>query len=260
MINYGVGITPDRYLIVIFVGALMIKQTKHFIHDFAPFLFILVGYDFLRGFADKINPHIHYLELVPTIDLQQLFYTPLHLHWYDYGASYLYMIHFAVPLILAFFLWLNNRRNFREFMLALSLLSYSALVFFVVYPVAPPWLASQMGFIPSVANIPAVVGTRLPHILDSLIPTFYGLIPQNFVATLPSIHAAYAFLVFLFARKFYPRLGWLMIIYPLVIWLVVIYLGQHYLIDVLLGSIMAYISYLVAHIVVKKFGKELDFL
>jgi hypothetical protein len=62
MITQGIGLTPDRYLVVLFAGTLIIGKVHHFIRDFTPFILLLVAYDFLRGFADKLNPVIHYTE------------------------------------------------------------------------------------------------------------------------------------------------------------------------------------------------------
>src|SRR5579884_1772693 len=168
MLRLGIGITPDRYLVVLLAGAFLIRHSKNFIHDFAPFILIIIGYDFIRSFADILNPKVDYLLPINltnfifhgqnlTVLLQQKFYTNGSLHWYDFGASYLYLLHFAVPLVLAFLIWLKNRKGFREVMLGLSLLSYGSLIIYLIHPTAPPWLASQHGYLPHITKISDVV-------------------------------------------------------------------------------------------------------
>lgn len=269
MINFGIGITPDRYFIVLFAGALLIKHSQHFIHDFAPFLLILIAYDFMRGFAPAINHRVHFLSpiqitqfifngKIPTIELQRLFYTPGYLHWYDYFASFLYLLHFAIPLAFSFLLWFNNRRNFREFMIGLSLLSYAALITYVIYPVAPPWYASLHGYLPPLTKIFNVVMQSHPEVFH--IPTLYQSIRPNLVAAIPSMHASYAFLVFLYSLKFFKPASIFLLIYTLAMWISIVYLGEHYVIDIVSGVILCLVVFKLSNIIVAKYGKVLEYL
>ena len=59
------------------------------------------------------------------------------------------------------------------------------------------------------------------------------------MAAMPSIHAAYPFLGFLFGFRL---LGWRalpLLIYSACVWLSVVYLGEHYVVDVIGGIILA---------------------
>ena len=51
------------------------------------------------------------------------------------------MMHFVIPLSFAYLLWLHKREHFARFTGAFLLLSYAALMTFLVFPAAPPWLA-----------------------------------------------------------------------------------------------------------------------
>ncbi|MGH2511882.1 MAG: phosphatase PAP2 family protein, partial [Candidatus Limnocylindrales bacterium] len=68
-------------------------------------------------------------------------------------------------------------------------------------------------------------------------------INPNDVAAFPSLHAAYPTLAFLFARRAFGRIGWLMLGYAACVWFAVIYLGDHYLVDVLGGIGYALVAY-----------------
>lgn len=266
MITQGIGITPDRYLIVLLAGAFLIHHSKHFIHDFVPFILIIIGYDFLRGFADDINPRIDYLtpinstkwlfqNHIPTVDLQNMFYHGV-LHWYDYSASILYLLHFAMPLAFGFFLWFYNRHNFREFMLGLGLVSYLALLVYLIYPTAPPWLASQKGLIPPITKIFNVVLSTIPEKIH--LPTIYDDIGGNLVAAIPSMHGGYSFLVFLYAVRYLGKWGYLFAPYFLLMWLTIIYLGEHYLLDIFLGAVFSVVAFKLSQIIYSRYSKLVD--
>jgi hypothetical protein len=269
MITQGIGLTPDRYLVVLFAGTLIIGKVHHFIRDFTPFILLLVAYDFLRGFADKLNPVIHYTEPIlitklmffghnPTVDLQNWLYHPGHLAWYDYAGSILYLLHFAVPLGFAFYLWFYNRNHFRVFMLALMILSYLALLIYILFPSSPPWLASQKGYMPPVTKIFNVVMANFPENIH--LPTIYLKIQANLVAAIPSMHSGYSFLVALFGWHFFKKVRWIFILYPLAMWITIIYMGEHYVIDIIAGVLLTLISYKLSFIVAKKYAKMVRLL
>ena len=71
------------------------------------------------------------------------------------------------------------------------------------------------------------------------------LITGNPYAAVPSLHAGYAFLVFLFAVTILWNTRWrwpalfLGVLYPLAQSFAVVYTGNHYVIDVLLGYAFA---------------------
>lgn len=262
MIRLGIGITPDRYLIVLLIGSLFLHKVFKFLRDFLPFIFVILSYDFFRGLAGEINPRIHYLEKInatkfifhghiPSVELQQLFYTPGFLHWYDYAASFLYLLHFAVPLAFAFILWIYYRKGFLEFSLGLCLVSYGALLFYLVYPTAPPWLAAKYGLIPPVTKILNVVLASFPDVYH--LPTIYKVIRGNLVAAVPSMHAAYAFLVFLYAVRYFKRWGYVFLPYFLLMWLTIIYLGEHYIVDIILAVVFDLGFFGLSILIVKNF-------
>lgn len=252
MVWQGVGIAPDRYAFVLLLGSLLIKRTRSFILDWIPFLFILVSYDFLRGLAYRPDVNVHYLELIqaeqflfsqiPTITLQKLFLQTPNLAWYNYLASVIYFLHFALPLGFGYLLWLNNRHHFRQFVLGISLLSYGAWATFITFPAAPPWLASQKGYLPKVVKVLDYTTAAFPARYE--LPTIYHRLNPNPVAAIPSLHVGYPFLILLFALNFFKRKGFLFLPYIAAVILTVVYLGEHYIIDALVGILYATTFYL----------------
>lgn len=241
MITLGIGITPDRYFLVLLIGSFLIHRSKQFIWDFLPFISVLIFYDFLRGFADNLNPAVHYLGVInltkwifhnqiPTVYLQRRFYHPGHLSWYDFGASFLYMLHFGVTLAFAFGLWFYSRKHFKEFMLALVLLSYAALITYLIFPVSPPWFATVHGYLPGVTKVFNIVSSKFSSGFNP--PTIYLTFSPNLVAAFPSMHASYPFIIMLFSVRYFGWKGLIWLPYVLGMWVSIVYLGEHYFVDI----------------------------
>jgi hypothetical protein len=68
-------------------------------------------------------------------------------------------------------------------------------------------------------------------------------ISSNDVAAFPSLHAGYPFLAFLFARRAFGRVGWLMLAYTACIWFSIVYLGEHWVVDIIGGVVYAFGAY-----------------
>lgn len=247
MIWQGIGIAPDRYAFVLLFGSLLIKKTRAFLLDWLPFLLILISYDFLRGFADNLGSRVHYTELieadkmlfgaVPTLKLQAMFYNPEKLGVQDFLSAILYFLHFALPLAFGYILWIYNRAYFKKFIVSILLLSYAGWITFISYPAAPPWLASNQGYLPKVYKIMDQTLNIFPDKWN--LPTIYHQFNPNPVAAMPSLHAAYPLLILLLAIYFFGRRALFFIPYVLAVWISIVYLGEHYVIDAIIGAIYA---------------------
>lgn len=260
MIWQGIGIAPDRYAFILLLGSLLVRRTRSFVLDWIPFLFILISYDFLRGFADNLSSRVHYIELinadkflftfVPTVALQDFFYQAGNLRWYDYLATIFYFLHFALPLGFGFLLWIISKNYFRVFVLSILLLSYAGWISYLVYPAAPPWLAKEQGYLPGVHKILDETLKVFPAKFE--LPTIYHKFNPNPVAAIPSMHAAYPLLVLLYCLRFFKLKGLIFTPYVLGVWLSLIYLGEHYVIDVIIGAIYALFFYTLANLLYYK--------
>lgn len=247
MIWQGIGIAPDRYALVLLLGSLLVKKTRSFLLDWIPFLFILIAYDFLRGFADNLSPRVHYIELieadkllfggnVPTLWLQERFFTG-YVGYHDILATIFYFLHFALPLAFGYLLWIDSKVRFRQFVIAILILSYAGWISYLIYPAAPPWLAAQDGYLPGVQKIIETTFTIFPEKLH--LPTIYHNFNPNPVAAMPSMHAAYPLLVLLFAVRFWRTKALFFLPYVLFVWISMVYLGEHYVIDIIAGAAYA---------------------
>ncbi len=263
MVWQGVGIAPDRYALVLMLGSLAIRRTRRFLMDWIPFMLILISYDFLRGLATLLGNRAHFQEMIdfdtwifhtlPTVTLQQHFFNPQSLQWYDYLATIFYFLHFALPLAFGFILWIYNREHFKEFAIGISLLSYAAWATYVIFPAAPPWLANQNGYVSRVNKIMDQTFKAFPDRLH--MPTVYTEIRSNPVAAIPSLHAAYPMLVLLFALSFFGLRALFFLPYALSVWISVVYLGEHYVADIVVGVLYAVIFWFITRKIAAWFPK-----
>lgn len=259
MVWKGIGIDPSRYIFILFIPAFFLHKTRRFLMDWIPFIFLLLSYDFLRGLAPLVNNRVHYLELIqadkllfgilPSVSLQQYFYNPGNLQWYDFAATIIYFLHFALPLSFGFLVWMINKREFKRFVTAILFMSYAGWLTYVIYPAAPPWLAAQEGMISGVSKIMNETLQYFPTRLN--LPSIYHNFNPNIVAAIPSMHAAYTSLVLFFSLSLFGKKGLLFLLYFFVVTFSIVYLGEHYMIDAIIGFAYACIFFAISKFLFK---------
>ncbi len=238
------SVSPERLLLLMLIAALVLGRTRLFLTDWIPFLILFLGYEYLRGLGGKIGMPIHDVTglerlicfgQVPTILLQQAFYHAGRVSWYDIAATMFYFLHFAFPLGLGYLFWIIDRGSFLRFSRTLVGMAFAAFFFYLLLPVAPPWIA-----VPGVVKI---IDHTLPSFTDlpgvPVPATLYHWLTPNLYAAMPSLHAAFPFLGALFALRLWGRWAWPTVVYAVCVWLSLVYLGEHYVVDVIGGVVFA---------------------
>lgn len=262
----GAYFTPDRWAILLFVAAIALGQWKAFLRDWIPVVFLIFGYEFMRGLAYQFiaqhHSNIHLTELIradkfmffghlPSLWLQQKLYVQGTIHWYDVLAMVMYIMHFVFPLIFAFIVWIGSKERFWNFTITFLLMTYLGFTIYLLYPAAPPWLADQWGVIHGL-QLPfdQVFHALVPHQYDNLnMVQIWNNASGDPVAAMPSLHAAYPWITMLFAIKFFGKKGLIFVPYNAALWFAVIYLGQHWVIDIIGGITLASATFILMHFV-----------
>jgi membrane-associated phospholipid phosphatase len=173
-------------------------------------------------------------------------------HWWDALAALVYVTHFvSVPLVTGL-VWFRLRDRFRAWLAAVVAFTVVGIGGYVLYPAAPPWLASRLGEVAPVARI-SNLGWEFLHL--DLVATISGTGQQgsNPVAAMPSLHAGAALLVTLFLwRAAGSRWRAALVAYVLAMAVTLVYTGEHYVVDVLAGWATAAVAVLVAALVVRR--------
>ncbi len=260
----GVELTPSVVAIAAaLVGVLALRRHLP-LREWIPFVAIALAYELIRGFEAAITAMVHVVGIIDverwllggtiaTAILQAAF-PPTHPPGIVATlATVIYVLHVPLPIVVAAYLWFRHRPVFGDYVAALLLLSMAAFITYVLLPVAPPWWAAAHGFIPGPGGHPLITYLQPPAFtaivnsagLDghALFALAFGDISPDRLASFPSIHAAYPFLAYLFARRVLGRSRWLVLAYTLAAWFSIMYLGDHYLVDVLGGIAYAAAAY-----------------
>ncbi len=265
----GIEITPDVMAVAFLLGAVILGRGRLFLRDWLPFVALFLAYELMRGLADNVGLPVHIADMVtaerliafgqvPSALLQNALHPATGVDLVAEIATVVYMLHFALPLVTGFILWVWKRAHYYDFVAALILLSLWAFVTFVLIPTAPPWYAAQVGALNG-PNGHAAISYLKPGAFDTLANffgfkanyiytyTFYDVNPNGFAAW-PSLHVGYPFLSFLVLRRAFGKIGWIAFAYTLLVAFSVMYTGDHWLIDCIGGAAYAYVSYyLITH-------------
>jgi hypothetical protein len=213
--------------------------------DWLPVALILLSYLVLHELASTLTPGAHvqpqlgFDEWVfggstPTVRLQRALWHPGDPHWYDYLAWLVYLSHFVVTLVVAIVLWVRAYPLFRRFRVLFLTVTFAGFATYVIYPAIPPWLASRRGDMPHTVRIVRAMWLDLG--LSDVAAVFGEKSKYAFpVGALPSLHAAWPFLLLVFLWPIAGRWRAVLVAYALAMALTLVYTSDHFVFDVLLG-------------------------
>lgn len=229
------------------------RQHLQFLRDWWVPMLALIIYFYSRGIADNLSRDVS-VEMpidvdrwmfgghLPTEALQNAWCgnpcdPASDPRWYDLFFTTMYASHFVTGLTIAAVLWVRNRHEFAMWMRRLVSISYAALVIYIAYPMAPPWWASERGYID--ADLHRITGRGWEDIGIHRLNLLLGGV-GNKVAAMPSLHAGIAFLVAVYAvQRLRSSFRWLLLAYPVAMGLALVYYAEHYVIDILAGWAVA---------------------
>lgn len=159
----------------------------------------------------------------------------------DFLAGLFYINWVPIPLAFGVYLFLKDKYTFLKFSLAFLLVNLVGFAIYYIYPAAPPWYVELYGFDLQIG----VPGNRAGLArFDQLInyPLFEGIYNKNanVLAAMPSLHSTYPLIVLFYGIQ--KKLGWvniLFVVFMLGIWFTAVYSNHHYILDVLVGVMMA---------------------
>jgi len=213
----------------------------------------LVVYFFSRGVTDELGLPVHVTMPItvdtwlgggatPTARLQAAWCGDPCLktsepRWYDLLFTTVYASHFLTGLTVAAVLWVRNRVEWIRWMRRYLAISFGALVVYILYPMMPPWMASEEGHLPE--DLSRITSRGWADIgLDRFDLVLQGV--GNPVAAMPSLHAGITFLVAGYAiQRLRSPARWLLAAYPLLMSVTLVYYAEHYVVDIVAGALLA---------------------
>jgi PAP2 superfamily len=243
------------------------------VYDFSRGAATLLGSTTLWQLQPSVDRRL-FFGAEPTVWLQEHLKLA-HPPWWEVITSLTYMSHFIVPYAVAGVLWLRNREDWKAFVRRFIALSFIAVTIYAVLPAAPPWAAARCTAADVAAgpSSPACMwrpALRLPdggvlgamsthragahdfveristrgwgtlHLDSARSLIDEGQASVNEVAAIPSLHAALTVLTCVFLwRRVQRRWRPVLAIYPLIMAFSLVYSAEHYVIDIMLGWMLA---------------------
>jgi membrane-associated phospholipid phosphatase len=255
-----VGIPNDTWGVALWLWLVTIAwnvdapRERHldFVRDWWRPMLLLAVYWFLRGVADQTGMPVHVTAPLRIDEWLGGGTTPTELlqhdlcgdpcdrsgppRWYDFLLTTVYASHFLTALTIAAVLWLRDRGEWLKWMRRFVAIDFVGLTIYFVYPVAPPWMAADLGVIGEVHRMSGRGWSELGLHRQNMV--LLGM--SNKVAAMPSLHAGIAFLVAFYAvHRLRSQLRWLLLLYPLAMSTALVYFGEHYVIDAVAGALAA---------------------
>lgn len=248
--------STDLIILSLLVAAGILGQGKAFFKDWTPPIILFFVYEQTRALASNISLELgfpllnkeiiwverqlfFFLSDVPPVVLQQTLRPEFtQLHWYDYVLFFFYIMFFWYWLAIGFLIWVKRRELFKKYMYGLVGFSLFDVLIYFLLPTAPPWWAAQNGDIEPIRRI-LWTSSYLPSDAIQYVHT-YGV---NDFAAIPSHHAAWPFFATLFLIKIYGKKAVPLLFIPFTIAFATWYGAEHYVIDSILGFIVAGAAY-----------------
>jgi hypothetical protein len=162
----------------------------------------------------------------------------------EWTAQIVYFSHLLVAPLLILALWRlgvsrkRYRAAFTQHVRAFTLLNFSAIIIYLLLPVAPPWWVSLNGFsqptrelVGQVNMAAAMNGVLIQRMISNA---------SQWFAAVPSLHGGYPVLLLLLSPWRRSRLARITIaVYGVAMWTATVVLNQHYVVDLLAGAMVA---------------------
>jgi PAP2 superfamily len=245
--QFDVLSSAHRWFLVLLAPALVYRRVWPYVRDFAPFGLAVLLYEWLRTAAHDVNPDPFYrpqidvdkvigLGRIPTVRLQGWLYDGAP-RAFENVLDKVHDWYFGALLVALFVVWLEGRRGYLRAAAAALGCAYAAAIGFVVFPAAPPWLASCHHLVGPLERI-REHGHQCPSSLTD--PSLVSrLFDDNPVAAIPSLHGGWSTLTALIIWRWRPRLWPIGVAYAFVQQFAVVYLGEHYVVDLIIGDALA---------------------
>ena len=254
-----------KILGILFIGftALLLGRWRPFIKDWLVFISFIYLFDSLRGsiyllictfdlpvytdYVLRIERNI--FQQVPSVLLQRRLLNPDapgHFSWLEKMSTVIHGSHFIVFLLIGFVIWIKKPNHFNHYKISFYLLMIFGLISYLLIPTVPPWMAANhFNLLPPLLHFNVAL-------FNLVIPDICNGFDTNPVAAMPSLHAAFPMLCCLLLWPLYRWKAFPLYGYTLMIFFTIIYTGDHYVVDILAGMILAFYCRLGAFLIINR--------
>jgi membrane-associated phospholipid phosphatase len=239
-------------LFVMGVLVVPVGRARAFLIAIVPYAGVWFVFTALRSLADEtifartLNLAVAEFERdafggrIPTLRLQDKYFEPGSASFIDYFMTMIHWSYFVVPHIVAVIVWYKRPDVFRRFLSGMALMLAVGLAIYFLIPSNPPWLAPEPIDSPSAAVVYRIMETVGKELGGGVYEASYRVIGEsNPRAAMPSIHMAFTALLIFPAFAFSRTWGHVAVVYTALMGLALVYLGEHFVIDLFVGTICA---------------------
>lgn len=254
---FVVGLRSEHYfLILLWLGAYYAhEKSRKFVIGFSVFIVYWIIYDSMRILPNYEVSEVHILQPYQLekalfgIFVNNTWLTPneyfaiYNTKFLDIISGLFYINWVPIPLAFGVYLFIKDKLLFTKFSLVFFLVNLVGFIIYYIYPAAPPWYVTIYGFDLHIGVLGNSAGlARFDQIVG--LPVFENIYNKNanVLAAMPSLHATYPLIVLFYGIK--KKLGWVNILFALFmfgIWFAAVYSSHHYIIDLVVGVVMALI-------------------
>jgi len=176
------------------------------------------------------------LGTTPTVRLQRALARDREPGPLEYALSMVHWSWFLVPHGTCAYILLRHRRYFERSAVLMAACFDAGCIVYWLLPTAPPWWASRNGDLPPVRRIMAEAGERFwGRLWDPL----YSSLQGNPFAAMPSLHFGTSAMAARLLSQIGPGHGAVGWSYALTLGFGLVYLGEHYVVDLIAGLVLA---------------------
>jgi len=231
------------------------EKSRKFIMGFSIFIIFWIIYDSMRILPNyevstahikepyELEKALFGIKVMGNIITVNEFFDIWNNKFLDFISGFFYINWMPIPLAFGIYLFLKDKYLFAQFSMAFLLVNLVGFVIYYIYPAAPPWYVDLYGFDLHIG----IPGNRAGLArFDELIkyPLFEGIYNKNanVLAAMPSLHASYPVVVLYYGlKKGLGKVNWFFTIFMLGIWFSAVYSNHHYIIDIVVGVVVALI-------------------
>lgn len=269
---YGVPIDlPQVYAwVAILLVAGCVGRSRQWVANAAlqwiPFITLIVAYQFGYGLAGRfhkdtdlpvegdtnvlgIGLHVRWPVdvdralfggVLPTQWVQEHAHPGGGVPWFAWIVTLVYCSHFVLAPLAAIVLWWRRSPLFRPWLCGVLALAAGGLTTYFLFPMAPPWLASEQGVIDEPVQRLIGEGWSQLHFTTARTMLETGNAMSNPVAAMPSLHLATSLLAaVVLPWRCRAVVRGLALLYPAAMAFTLVYGGEHYVVDEMAGATLA---------------------
>ncbi len=248
-----VGLRGEHVLLAMLYVVLFLLRpvTRRLAVAMLPFALFGISYDWMRVVPNyEVNP----IDTQPLYEAEKMlfgiqgeagsmipgeFFNQHNWKAADFMSGVFYLCWVPVPIAFGLWLYVRGQRDFYlRFAMAFLFVNLLGFCIYYIHPAAPPWYVIEHGFEADVNTPASIAGlARFEELLGvDVFTNIYGR-NANIFAAVPSLHAAYMLIAFVYAvisrQNTFVKV--LFAVITLGIWFTAVYTCHHYIIDVLLG-------------------------